>query len=184
MPHLEPVSGLPHGDAPTSGAAVTAPTSGAAAVAPTSGAAVTAADPPSAAASEPAAASNEGGPAAFAGAGPPTVGPVAPTAGAPFPNQPYAWSYPPLNRRLNNMALASMIVSLASFLTCPLLGLLGVYLGTRARNEIKTRGDDGDGMALAGIVAGWVAAGLSVLLVAFYAIFIGAVIGAAVINNR
>jgi hypothetical protein len=159
VPHLEPVSGVPDGEEPTSGVAAAA------------------ADPPVAATTPPAPApSTEDSPGTFAG-------PTAPTAGAPFPNQPFAWSYPPLTRRLNNMALASMIVSLASFLTCPLLGLLGVYLGTRARNEIKARGDDGDGMALAGIVAGWVATGLSVLLVAFYAIVAGAVVGAVILDR-
>jgi hypothetical protein len=153
VPHLEPVSAVPNGEEPTSGAAV-------------------AADPP-AATTVPPATSNEG--TAFASS-------AAPTAGAPFPNQ-FAWSYPPLNRRVNNMALASMIVSLASFVTCPLLGLLGVYLGTRARTEIKARGDDGDGMALAGIVAGWVAAALSVLVVVIYAVAIGFVLSLAATNG-
>jgi len=162
VPHVEPVSGVPHGEAPTSGAAV-------------------AADPPAATTTpEPAAehAKDAATPQAesFASA-------TAPTAGAPFPNQPFAWSYPPVTRRLNNMALASMIVSLASFVTCPLLGLLGVYLGTRARTEIKARGDDGDGMALAGIVAGWVSAALAVLLAMLYAIIIGAFVGAAVLDR-
>ena len=160
MPHLEPVSGVPNGEQPTSGAAAVA-------------------DPPAAAAtSQPETAAD-----ALPSGGGSFTNPAAPTAGAPFPNRPFAWSYPPLTRRLNNTALAAMIVSLASFLTCPLLGLLGVYLGTRARNEIKERGEDGDGMALAGIVAGWVATGLGVLLIVVYAVFAGFILSVAATNR-
>jgi Domain of unknown function (DUF4190) len=160
VPHLDPVSGAPHA-APTSGAADrTAPTSAADRTAPTSGAAVAAGPGPTATAR----------PNAFASA---------PTASAPYPNQTYAWSYPPVAGRLNNTALASMIVSLASFVTCPLLGLLGVYLGTRARGEIKARNEEGDGMAIAGIVAGWIATGLTVLLMIVYAMVAGFVLSMA-----
>ena len=173
MPHLEPVSGVPSGEAPTSGvpgdSGVPGLSGGSGLPDGSSTMAATdqavAADAP---ATEPS--------ATFASS-------AAPTAGAPFPNTSFAWSYPPLTRRMNNTALASMIVSLASFVTCPLLGLLGVYLGTRARNEIKTRGEDGDGMALAGIIAGWVAAGLSVLLVVFYALIVGVIVSAVAING-
>ena len=183
MPHQDPVSGVPTNGVPASGPPASGPPAGdrqpasappagdgqpvphQASPAATDQAAANEAAANEAAANEPAA--NE--PAVDASAAGGGGGNAAPAAGAPYAHSPYTFSYPPLSRRLNNTAIASMVVSLASFATCPLLGLLGVYLGTKARNEIKTSGEDGDGMALAGIVAGWVATGFSVAVCVIYA---------------
>ena len=195
MAHLEPVSGAPSEVTPVSGAAPSAaqviegaPTSPAEAgrhgqheTAPTSpapGPFPAPAVPPTV------------GPSPMASAGgPPNAGPfaAAPTAGAPFNNpqpDPVVWSEPGAHRRLNNAALAAMIVSLASFVTCPLIGLVGVYLGLRAKREIRANGEDGDGMATAGVVVGWVSTGVAVLVILTWAFIVAFALGAAVAENR
>lgn len=60
-----------------------------------------------------------------------------------------------------------MVVSLASLVTCPLVGAVGIYLGAQAQRQIEASGEEGYGMAQAGIIVGWVAIGLSVLTVCF-----------------
>jgi hypothetical protein len=82
------------------------------------------------------------------------------------PAAPYGYQAP---RKTNGMAIAAMVVSLASLLTCPIVGVVGIILGNRARNEIRSTGEDGDGMALAGIIVGWIAIGLTVLYVCLFA---------------
>ena len=76
-----------------------------------------------------------------------------------------------------------MIVSLASFVTCPLIGLVGVYLGMRAKKEIQASGDDGDGMATAGVVVGWVSTGVAVATFFIVALLFAFAAGAASQNN-
>jgi hypothetical protein len=47
-----------------------------------------------------------------------------------------------------------------------LLGVVGAILGHVARRRIRATGAGGAGMALAGIIVGWVLAGLAALAVA------------------
>jgi hypothetical protein len=95
--------------------------------------------------------------------------------GGHVPPPPYA--YPP-PRRTNSMAIAAMVVSLASLFTCPLVGAVGIYLGNRARAEIRRTGEEGDGMAQAGVIVGWIAIAFSVLYLCFFAGVFGIGFGA------
>jgi ABC-type Fe3+ transport system permease subunit len=120
------------------------------------------------------------------GALPPNAGAfaAAPTASAPFNNismEHVTW--PRESRKLNNAALAAMIVSLASFVTCPLIGLVGAYLGFRAKREIQQTGEDGDGMATAGIVVGIISTGVAAVITLVVAIVLAFAAGAASVNN-
>jgi hypothetical protein len=85
-------------------------------------------------------------------------------------------------QKTNGMALASMVVSIVGvvLLVCygigGAAGLVGAILGHVSRRQVRERGEGGDGMALAGIIVGWVTVGLSLLIVAiliaiFYAAF-------------
>jgi hypothetical protein len=74
--------------------------------------------------------------------------------------------------KTNGMAIGSMATSIvgATLLFCygaglP-LGLVGAILGHVSRRQIKSRGEAGDGMALAGIIIGWIVAGIGLLVVA------------------
>lgn len=96
------------------------------------------------------------------------------------PPLPTYHPYPPMRRPTNNLALASLIVSLVSLMSCPLIGGVGVYLGNRARAEIGQSGEDGAGLAQAGVIIGWCAVGLavlSVLVFAAYLVFMAVVVG-------
>jgi hypothetical protein len=110
-----------------------------------------------------------------------------PTSGQPagYPD-PYlpggypAYGYPPVPVAppTNGLAVASMVVSIvgAVGLTCyglgGYLGIVGAILGHVSRRQIRERGGSGDGMALAGIITGWIAAGLAVIATVIIIIFI------------
>jgi hypothetical protein len=93
--------------------------------------------------------------------------------GAPYAAG-YGYGYPAVAAPpTNGMAIGSMVVSIVSIVgLCAygfggLLGILGAILGHVARRQIKERGEGGDGMALAGIIMGWIATGIGLLIVAF-----------------
>lgn len=88
-------------------------------------------------------------------------------AGPPPSGYPPPYGYPP-PRRTNGMSIAAMVVSLASLFTCPPVGGVGIYLGYKGREEIRARGEEGEGFATAGIVVGWVALGLTLLYICFF----------------
>lgn len=71
------------------------------------------------------------------------------------------------------MAIASLVCSLASPLCCSVLSLVGIILGVVALNQIKQTGEQGRGLALAGIIIGVALVVLTaialVVYVAFYA---------------
>ena len=73
----------------------------------------------------------------------------APTA---FPPATYAYSPP-----TNSLAVASLVTGILSWLLCPFVGaVLAVIFGHVARGQIKQRGEGGGGMAIAGLVLGYV----------------------------
>jgi hypothetical protein len=73
--------------------------------------------------------------------------------------------------RNNGLAIASMVVSLAgaALLFCygfgGVAGLVGAILGHVARRQVTRRGENGGGMALAGIIVGWVVFALGIVIV-------------------
>lgn len=73
-------------------------------------------------------------------------------------------------QKTNGMAVGSMVVSIVgvTLLFCygggAILGIVGAVLGHVARRQIKANRESGDGMALAGIIVGWIAAGLGLLI--------------------
>ena len=53
-----------------------------------------------------------------------------------------------------------------------LIGVVGAILGHVSRKQIRERGEGGDGMALAGIIVGWIATALGLLIVAFFVVLV------------
>lgn len=100
-------------------------------------------------------------------ASPPGYGPTG------FPQ--YGYPPPP---KTNGLAVASMVVSIVSAVgLCAygfggLLGIVGALLGHVSKRQIKERGEAGDAMAIAGIVVGWIAFGIGVLIVGGLVIFV------------
>jgi Domain of unknown function (DUF4190) len=103
-----------------------------------------------------------------------------PTPGYPVsgPAQHPAYGYPPFPPETNGLAVASMVVSIvgAVGLVCyglgGYLGIVGAILGHISRRQIRERGENGGGMALAGIITGWIAAGLAVIATVLIVVFV------------
>jgi hypothetical protein len=73
-----------------------------------------------------------------------------PATGGPYGGYGYVAPAPPMN----GLAIASMVMAILGF------GPIAAIMGHIARNQIKERGEQGDGFALAGIIVGWVYTGL------------------------
>lgn len=90
---------------------------------------------------------------------------------------PQPYSYPPQGypggQRTNGMAIAAMICGIAQFFGFWLLGTIpAVVLGHIARRQIRQTGEQGAGMALAGLILGYVGLALSVIAVILIAVLV------------
>jgi hypothetical protein len=84
--------------------------------------------------------------------------------------QPFMRPYLPVQRRTNGLAVASLVCGLAQ----PFLGLTtipAIVLGYVARGQIRRTGEDGNGLATAGLVLGWIGVGVAVLMFLAFAAF-------------
>jgi hypothetical protein len=81
-----------------------------------------------------------------------------PGGGPPVPPVPLV---PPKN---NPMAIASLICGVGQVMLWPLITIPAIVLGHIARRQIRQTGEAGSGMALAGLILGYVGAGVLVLL--------------------
>jgi len=71
------------------------------------------------------------------------------------------------------MAIASLVMGVVGWTVLPLIGsILAIIFGYAARKEIRQRPGElsGEGMALAGLVLGWLMVGISVLVLCLGAI--------------
>jgi uncharacterized protein DUF4190 len=93
-----------------------------------------------------------------------------PQPGYPSPYPGYGQPYP-VSRGTNTMAILALIFGI-------LVAPLGLVFGFVARSQIKKTGEDGDGLALAGIIIGGI---FTLLLIAY--LVIGIIIFAAVANS-
>ena len=66
--------------------------------------------------------------------------------------------------KTNTLAIVSLIASISAFVILPFIGsVVGVITGHMSLNQLKTNGEQGRGMALAGTIVGWVGLGLAIL---------------------
>lgn len=88
------------------------------------------------------------------------VSPVAPAAyGPPPPSYPYYGPAAAQPSRMEGLAVASLIIAIASFFICPFIGsAVAIILGYIARDRIKAAAGrlEGDNLAHAGIIVGFV----------------------------
>jgi Domain of unknown function (DUF4190) len=94
--------------------------------------------------------------------------PAQPYYPPPQHQQPYPYGYQPYlpAASTNGMAIAAMVLGI---LWVYWIGsILALIFGYVARDQIKRTGQQGDGMAIAGIVLGWVGVGIlaAILLIA------------------
>jgi len=101
--------------------------------------------------------------------------------GQSYGPNPYGYYGPP-PRTQNGLALASMIVSIIALVLCSgLPGIIGAIMGHVARKQVRERGEEGDGFALAGIIVGWIGFGLA--LVGIAVVVFVFVIAASTVNS-
>jgi hypothetical protein len=67
--------------------------------------------------------------------------------------------------RTNPLAIAALICGIGQILLGLLAGIPGIILGFIALNQIKAKGEGGRGMAIAGIVLGFVGLALFLILI-------------------
>ncbi len=94
---------------------------------------------------------------------------------APAQPSPPLWSAQPApvapSVPTSGMAIASLVLGIGGLTVLPLLGsILAIILGYMARSDIRQRPYEvsGEGIAMAGIVLGWIAVGLAVLSVVVF----------------
>lgn len=94
-------------------------------------------------------------------------------AGPPLPYQ--APSYAP--RRTEGTAIASLILGIAGLIICPVIpSIIAIVLGNQAKAKIAADPNlEGEGMAKAGVIMGWIGIAWGILMVIFMFSFFSAV---------
>jgi uncharacterized membrane protein len=77
-------------------------------------------------------------------------------------------------RRLNQLAVVSLACGAGQLILGPLATVPAVVLGHVARGQIRRTGEDGAGLALAGLLLGWAGLALTIIVVAVITIFFAA----------
>ena len=75
-----------------------------------------------------------------------------------------ATAVPPV-AKTNGLAIASLACGLAQFVFGPLAIIPAIVLGHVARHQIKRTGEQGAGLALAGLILGWAAVILGIVMI-------------------
>jgi hypothetical protein len=91
----------------------------------------------------------------------------------PYAQQPYGGQYGggqyggyPAAPKTNTMAIVSLISSILGFTAVPVLGsIVGVITGHMSLRQIRETGENGVGLAKAGLIIGYVVLALTVLAV-------------------
>jgi hypothetical protein len=103
---------------------------------------------------------------------PPVAGsqPPPPVYGAAPVYYPQGYGYA-AKPSTNGMAIASLVLGLVGFFTCGytffIAPVLAVVFGVKGRRQIRETGQQGDGMALAGIILGVIGLVISAAIVIF-----------------
>lgn len=101
--------------------------------------------------------------------------PSYPAPSYPAPGYGYGGGYPPpTSRRTNGLAIASLICSIAGLATCGVASLVGVVLGHIAIGQVKRTGEEGRGLAIAGLAVGYAVLALMLLYILFLVIIASA----------
>ncbi len=98
---------------------------------------------------------------------PPSYVPAPPPMPYPYVSSNGYGTMMPGARRTNGMAVASLVCSLVAIFLGGIPAILGIIFGFVARSQIrKSNGSQkGDGLALAGIIIGFVSLALGILLI-------------------
>ena len=97
---------------------------------------------------------------------------VPPGLGSPTAPNDYGGTAAPDNRATNGTAVAALVCGILGVTACPLvLSVVALVLGYNARSDLRQPGsrEQGDGLATAGIVMGWIGVGISVAVALLFA---------------
>ena len=76
-----------------------------------------------------------------------------------------------LQPKTNSLALARIICGGAQIFLGPLITIPAIVLGHMARKQIRSTGENGDGLALAGLLLGWAGLVTFVILAIVFVVF-------------
>jgi Domain of unknown function (DUF4190) len=93
---------------------------------------------------------------------------------APAYGYPPPYGYPPEQRRTNGLAIASMVLGIVWIWWIG--SILAVIFGHIALSQIKGRGEGGRGMAIAGLVLGYIG-------IAFFALFLAIGVASSIADS-
>ena len=82
---------------------------------------------------------------------------------------------PPPPPATNGLAIASLVCGVAQMMLWPLATIPAVVLGHVARHQIRRTGEQGAGLALAGLILGWIGVGFVALAVIAAVLVVAAV---------
>ena len=83
----------------------------------------------------------------------------------PMPMAPYGYMPVAQPQRTNSLAVGSLICGIGQIFVWTPASIAAVIMGHIARRQIKQNGESGDGMAVAGLVLGWIGIALTLLFV-------------------
>jgi hypothetical protein len=101
--------------------------------------------------------------------------PPPPPMRMPMP-PPAAYGYMPVAqpRRTNSLAVGSLVAGIGQLFVWTPASIAAVVMGHMARRQIRQTGEDGDGMAVAGLILGWIGIALTLLFVLILVVAIAA----------
>ena len=71
------------------------------------------------------------------------------------------------------MAVVSLVCGIAAWVICPFVaGLIAVFTGHAARGEIARSGEGGDGLAVAGLILGYLNVGGALIFGVIWLLFV------------
>jgi len=92
----------------------------------------------------------------------------------------------PAPRQTSSFAVVALVAGILGWTLLPLLGsLCAIIFGHMARSEIRRSNGqlDGDGLAIAGLVMGWLLVVLGIVVVAAFLLFFGGLAWIAALNS-
>ncbi|HEY4025329.1 MAG TPA: DUF4190 domain-containing protein [Candidatus Dormibacteraeota bacterium] len=99
------------------------------------------------------------------------------------PQQPPLPASYPADRPTNSLAIVSLVAGLASYVVVPVIGaVVAIITGHMARGQIRRTEESGSGLALAGLILGYVHL-LLVLIVVAIVVILTIVAGVAIFGS-
>lgn len=90
--------------------------------------------------------------------------PAAPGYPAQYGGQPFP---------KNDLGVWALVLGIVSIVMCGFFaGIPAIIVGNKSRQAVRNGEADNDGMALAGIITGWIGTAISILVIVFYVIII------------